>query len=374
MLAADLLIDARGPDIRHASGLTAPDAFFYLKQDNAPATVYFDAREFAVQQQRLDALKNGVQIERLEPFLEQARAMQDALNLSQRSLLAVLLERKIDVVRVPPEIGYGWVKALQDHGIIVELKDFARARRYKSEAQLQMMIAAQRVTEGAYDLVRDVLHDSVIDGTHLRYRGEILTSERMKVLLKAYFTEQGYACPDGLIVASGEQSARPHDDGSGPILAHQFIIVDLFPQNEGTGFYADMTRTFVKGKPTEKMYALYEAVREVQREMADFVQVGVRCEDVYAHTVAAFAKRGFETSPERGFMHRTGHGLGLSVHEAPSFAAACDDVLEPGMVMTVEPGLYYPGLGGARIEDVIVFHEDGRKENINQYSKDWILS
>lgn len=374
MPSADLLFDTRGPDIRRRTGLTAPDRFAYLRTADGEDTVFFDAREYDVQRRRLEEQGSSVRIERLEPYLTEARSMKDSgFSAEERTLLCVLRAKGVDVVRVSPEFGHGLAMALREGGIAVELHDFSAEGRVKTEAQIALMADAQRVTEGAYDLAVAVLRESVIADDRLLYRGETLTSEKLRAMLMMYFLERGYSCPEGMVVASGEQTACPHDDGSGPIRPNAFIILDIFPRCDATGYYADMTRTFVKGEAAPEMLRLYDAVRGVQEAMLAFAQAGIGCDAVYEATVAAFAARGFETSAERGFMHRTGHGLGLSVHEWPSLGTGFPQPLAAGMAVTVEPGLYYPGLGGARIEDVIVFHHDGRKENLTRYSKDLII-
>jgi len=152
-------------------------------------------------------------------------------------------------------------------------------------------------------------------------------------------------------------------------LPNASIIVDIFPRSEETGFFADMTRTFVKGEPSDEIIELFDAVDKVQRQVIDYIEVGIECAAVHRETVRLFKELNHETSNEKGFMHGTGHSLGLSLHEGPLLNARSEQKIEAGMVFTIEPGLYYPGLGGVRIEDVIVVHADGRKENITKFTK-----
>ncbi len=373
MSNAILLIDAHGPEIRHRTGITAPDTFTYLAKPGEKGTVYFDAREYAIQKIRLEKAGTGVAIERLEPFLDKADGMPGPLPRNKKAVLAILESNGIDTVEVSESLPFGWAKTLIDAGVTVTTRDFSRERRSKTEREIALMIDAQRVTEGAYRLVEEILHVSKVQGDAIMFNDKPLTSEYVKSEVKKYFLEKGYSNPAGIVVSSGEQAARPHDDGNGPLLANSTIIVDIFPQNDDTGYFADMTRTYCKGTPTDAMRKMYDAVRDVQNAMLDYAAVGVQCEDLYVKTVEAFAKLGYETSAEKGFMHRTGHGLGLEVHEGSSFGKGDPDSLEPGVTMTIEPGLYYPGIGGVRLEDVIVFHEDGRKENITQYPKEFII-
>lgn len=374
MTPADLLIDARGVDIRHRSGITAPDEFFYLREENGTETVFFDAREFAIQKSKLESIGSRARIEALEPYLEAAYASVKTGSVMQKTLLEILAKKGITVVRISPNLSYAWALFLKESGIDISVYDYSSERLKKSDADIQEMIKMQRITEQAFELVRSILRESTIDGDHLLYNGKTLTSEYVKSEVKKFLMDHECSCPEGIIVASGDQAACPHDEGTGPILANSTIVVDMFPVSDKTGYFADMTRTFVKGQPSAEALAIFTAVRDVQKEIADGVQLGDRGEDIYLKTVDAFKVRGYETSAEKGFMHGTGHGLGLAVHEAPNLKKGSTHVLGEGMVFTVEPGLYYPGIGGVRIEDVILFHPDGRKENINTFDTDFIIS
>lgn len=360
MNSADILLDARGPEILHRSGITAPDPFIYIYPKGGTPTVFFDAREYDVQKQKIAVLDNGVDVQRLEIF---------SGTTFQETLMNILKKFQISAVHISPSMEYRYVRMLQESNVAIDIHDYEAERDRKTEQEITVMIAAQRVNESAFQLVWNMLHESKFRGSQIVYQGEILTSELVKSKARVHLLQQGYDCPDGIIVASGEQTARPHDEGSGPLLANESIIVDIFPRSETTGFVADMTRTFVKGNPKPEVQKLFDAVIAVQKEIADSIAIGDKCSYVHTRTIVAFEKLGHPTSPEKGFMHGTGHSLGLSVHEGPRLNSSCDRTIEAGMTLTVEPGLYYPGIGGVRIEDVIVFHPDGRKENITQFNK-----
>lgn len=368
---ADLLLDSRGPEIQHRSGLTAPDPFIYLFPEGEKPMVFFEGKEYGVQQEKLKTLHNGVQIEHIEPYTE--KITDTSLPPLIATLIYILNQFAIDTVRVSPSLSYSVGHALEKAGKKVIIYNYEAEREHKTEQEIQHLIAAQRVNESAFELAWNILRSSTIDGNTVVYEGQILTSEYMKALLRKHLLDKGYECPEGIVVASGEASARPHDMGSGPILPHTCIVVDIFPRSEKTGFFADMTRTFVKGNPSPEIQALYRAVEKVQKNAAERIAVGDSCREVHAQTVKEFADAGHQTSHEQGFMHGTGHSLGLSIHEEPRFNARSSRTIEPGMVFTVEPGLYYPAIGGVRIEDVVVFHPDGRKENITHFNKPYII-
>ena len=188
------------------------------------------------------------------------------------------------------------------------------------------------------------------------YAGAPLTSERLKVAIEIACLEAG-AVSNSTIAAGGDQACDPHNRGSGPLRAHELIIVDIFPRVTATGYFGDMTRTFLRGRANEAQRSLVAAVRAAQLTALRTIRAGVTGQAVHNEVVEAFTARGYETKATRrgsvGFFHGTGHGLGLAVHEPPRVSATADYPLKLGTVVTVEPGLYYPGLGACRIEDVV---------------------
>jgi Xaa-Pro aminopeptidase len=152
------------------------------------------------------------------------------------------------------------------------------------------------------------------------------------------------------IISCGNDTALPHIIGSGPLKEHQPIVIDMFPQDETTGYFADMTRTVSKGIPDQQILDMYTAVREARRLGISRIKPGITGADVHQSVVDYFRDQGYESN-SRGFVHNLGHGVGLQVHELPTVGPA-GGVLEPGHIITVEPGLYYPGVGGVRLEDM----------------------
>jgi Xaa-Pro aminopeptidase len=151
--------------------------------------------------------------------------------------------------------------------------------------------------------------------------------------------------------------------------------VDVFPRVNETGYYGDMTRTFLRGRASEPQKALVDAVRRAQKLARKKLRPGITGKSVHKAVVSFFEKLGYETrhkaTHHEGFFHGTGHGLGLEIHEAPRVSAAGGPLRE-GNVVTIEPGLYYPGLGGCRIEDVALITADGSKM-LSDYDYNWEL-
>ena len=177
-------------------------------------------------------------------------------------------------------------------------------------------------------------------------------------------------------MAGGDQACDPHEQGAGPLQANSLLIVDIFPRDEATGYFGDMTRTYLKGSATLDQRALVSAVRSAQALALARIADGVDGRDVHEAVLNRFADAGYQTGKDgdgfRGFFHGTGHGLGLEIHEEPRVSkGSC--VLGTDMVVTVEPGLYYPGLGGCRIEDVVRVVSGG-VEMLSDHPLDWEIA
>ncbi|MGB3632737.1 MAG: M24 family metallopeptidase, partial [Rubrobacteraceae bacterium] len=179
--------------------------------------------------------------------------------------------------------------------------------------------------------------------------------------------KHGCAADAGTITAGGSQSADPHEQGHGPLRSGEPIILDIFPVSKESRYYADMTRTVVKGEPSEEVQEMYDAVLESQEAALGMIRAGVSGKDVHRKVSDILHERGYKTTVHdqekgqtltEGFFHGTGHGVGLEIHEGPRLGTT-DEKLKVGDVVTVEPGLYKHGVGGIRIEDLVVVTEDG---------------
>src|SRR4029077_3220118 len=154
----------------------------------------------------------------------------------------------------------------------------------------------------------------------------------------------------------------PHECGFGPLYADSLIILDVFPRDAKSGYFGDMTRTVLRGRASDAQRKLWDAVKAGQALALKRIKAGVDGMTIHKAIQDLFARRGFPTETRKGrrvgFFHGTGHGLGLEIHEYPRLQKV---TLKTGHVVTVEPGLYYPGLGGVRIEDVVVVTKKGHK-------------
>ncbi|MBC7366316.1 MAG: aminopeptidase P family protein [Undibacterium sp.] len=229
-------------------------------------------------------------------------------------------------------------------------------REIKTPAEIAALRGGNRCSALGIAAAERVLRDSAIRGRSLIYRGKPLTSERLKFAIESACLAAG-AVSANTIAAGGDQACDPHGRGTGPLRPNQLIIVDVFPRVSATGYHGDMTRTFLRGTASDAQRALVNAVRAAQLAALKTIRAGVTGRAVHEAVVAIFTALGYKTkhTPKgsTGFFHGTGHGLGLAVHEAPGLSTRFDTPLRRGHVVTVEPGLYYPGLGACRIEDVV---------------------
>ena len=283
-----------------------------------------------------------------------------------------LKTKKVRKIQVPDNFNLGLADALRKRGIAVESKPdpFFEERVYKSKEEVRMITQSLRHTEAAIHKLENLLRESKIVGKKISHRGQWVTSELLKKVLNVSMMENN-CVGSHTIVASGNQGCDPHNEGTGLVWANQSLIVDVFPRSGDTFYYADITRTFVKGKASSALKAQYEAVKAGQEKGIRMVAPGVNGREVHQTIMKDMESKGYKTERRNetmvGFFHGTGHGLGLDVHEPPRVNSS-DHVLKTGEVMTVEPGLYYPGVGAVRIEDLLVVTANGH-QNLTVYPK-----
>ncbi|AOS46316.1 putative peptidase [Lacunisphaera limnophila] len=229
-------------------------------------------------------------------------------------------------------------------------------REIKTAREAEHIREGNRLCSVGFTVAERILRAARIKGRTLVHRGTVLTSESLRFALETAIREQG-GDPRDTIVAGGDQACDPHERGSGPLRPHELIIIDVFPRVLKTGYFGDMTRTYLKGRPREVQRRMVATVREAQKQALRAITAGVDGREVHGLIVDHFTESGYETRHGKGgsvgFFHGTGHGLGLEVHDPGRISPAVSAPLKAGAVLTVEPGLYYPGLGGCRWEDVV---------------------
>jgi Xaa-Pro aminopeptidase len=314
----------------------------------------------------------------LEPYLQKAKERFPDRRVTSAEVILLLGEDfRQKVFLVAEDFPAGLASRLSGLGVNLQIAEGALfpEREIKSSAEAAAIRQGNRCSAAGIAAAEAVLRASKAKGGKLVYRDEVLTSERLKVAIEIACLEAG-SISSNTIAAGGDQACDPHERGSGPLRPNELIIVDVFPRVSKTGYHGDMTRTFLKGRASDAQRALVSAVREAQLAALKAIRTGVNGQHVHQQCVGVFTARGFETkhTPKGslGFFHGTGHGLGLAVHEPPRMSSAVSYELKKGSVVTVEPGLYYPGLGGCRIEDVVQV-TDARPKMLSEFHYEWEL-
>jgi len=376
------LIDAASDDANqlYLSGFTGPDPFLTLYADGEIHTLV-SGLEYG--RAKREAAADTV--ERHADYDYEYGGREDRYDM----YAAFVADKGVESVAVPPRGPVGTADALRARGIGVDVDaddTLQDVRAVKTDDEIDAIRRAQRANEAAMQTAAALFAaatpagvdeaDEYVDAAGeplppetLVYEDELLTSERVATAIETTLLEHGCAL-DETIVAGGVQAADPHDRGSGPLRANEPIIVDIFPRSKETHYHADMTRTFCVGDPEPAAREWYDLTVEALDAAVEAVKPGATGEDVHAAACAVYEDAGeptFRTDPETetGFIHSTGHGIGLDVHELPRLASGGPE-LEPGNVVTVEPGLYDPAVGGVRLEDLVVVTEDGA-ETLTDY-------
>jgi len=364
----------RSADMRHAVPLGVPDPFLYA-ETNGSRHVFASSME-ATRLRELGLFD-------VHPLEELGFDELAASGIDRRELDAQLALRAVDSLglkhaTVPDNFPVRLADRLRAGGVELEVDQevFDDRRRAKTEAQVAGMRRAQRAAEAAMDACRELLRRAEIHGDKLLLDGKQLTVERIKADMNVAFAAHD-AAADDFIVAPGAQGAVGHDMGSGPIPPHTPLVVDIFPRDNASAVYTDMTRTFVVGDVPEDVREWHRLVKHALDAALADIRAGVEGRSVFDHTCEIFEEAGEATQRTKkpgetladGFFHGLGHGVGLEVHEAPSMGRLANKKLVAGDVVTVEPGLYRAGYGGVRLEDIVLVTEDGA-ENLTDYPYD----
>ena len=364
------LVDADGgsSDQRYLSGFDAPDPFLTLYTPDG-THLLVSGLEYgrARTESRADAVSRLSEYDYRDRVRERGPAEGRA-----RTVAAFLDDRGVSRVAVPERFPLGTADGLREAGIeaAVEAGDaLGEIRAVKTDEEIERVRATQTANEAAMAAAEKLIRDADVEGGRLVRDGETLTSERVREEIEVTLLRHGCAL-DETIVACGADAADPHDRGSGPLSADESIVVDIFPRDKETGYHADMTRTFAKGDPSEEIRRWHDLTEEAMAAALDRIEAGVDGAAVHDAACDVYEDAGEPTlrsapETETGFIHSTGHGVGLDVHERPRLSFDGDE-LEAGHVVTVEPGLYDPAVGGVRIEDLVVVTEDGH-ENLTDY-------
>ena len=266
---------------------------------------------------------------------------------------------RVRAFRVSDDFPAALYVALRKLGVRLELSQgpLFPEREIKSPSEAAAIAEGNRLCSIGFAVAEKIIRDARPRGRTLIHAGAPLTSERLRFAIESAVMAEGGQAGGTTIVAGGNQACDPHDRGSGPLRPNELIIIDIFPRVTKTGYFGDMTRTYLRGRASDAQHRLVATVGAAQKAALRTISAGVDACVVHQEVVTTFNAAGFETRRTKagsvGFFHGTGHGLGLAVHEAPRISGSISMPLKKGAVVTVEPGLYYPEIGGCRIEDVV---------------------
>ena len=344
-------------DMLYATHFFAPDPFIFLEQKGRRTLVLSDLE--------IDRGRKQAKADEILPygrFESEVQGKSKKAPPYEKVLSHFLRQRGVRSALVPASFPLGYAQELSAHKIRLKTSNglFWPEREAKSEKELQLMRRALAITEKGMARGVEVLRRSKPGRARkLQWSGKTLTSEMLRAEIDAAVLRAG-GLPANTIVAGGDQACDPHERGYGPLFADSLIILDIFPRDASSGYYGDLTRTVVRGRASETQRKLWETVKAGQALALRKMKPGVDGLKLHNEIKQFFHDRGYPTEKRKGrfvgFFHGTGHGLGLEIHEYPRFQKT---IFKPGQVLTVEPGLYYPGIGGVRLEDVVVLTRTG---------------
>jgi Xaa-Pro aminopeptidase len=354
---------SRDADMRYLTHFTTSDPFVFFKKPGDLGVIIVSPMEIG----RASREASAAVMTRTQAGLPDILKTEKDQYRATAKMIAGQVGEKI---LVPPNFPIALANALSeqctvlvDHGTVMEM------RAKKSKNEILLMKNVQKVTEKAMGCAISLIKSTSVKKGILFIDKKPLTAEQVKFSMHCLLLQHGCGAVD-TIVSCGEDTAIPHIPGSGPLKSDEPIVIDLFPVEEISGYYADMTRTIVRGKPSTDILEMYDTLREAKQIGISRVKTGASGADIHLAVVDFFKDHGYESNT-RGFVHNLGHGVGLQVHELPTVGPA-GKTLASGNVITIEPGLYYPGIGGVRLEDIGVVTAKGF-ENFTVFPEDLVI-
>jgi len=352
------------PNILYRTGFLAPDPVVVVDRGGSDTVLWASALEEgrARKEASVGQVRSTAELDIPAP-----RAGGNEYDGWAALVMAVCKEHGLGAVDVDSDFPTVLADQLRHNDVDVRPRTdiYQQRRRIKTPQEIEWITAAENAGMAALQKAIDVISAADIHDGLLVHEGRKLTSADLVFTVESHLLENGCGTEDS-ICCGGPESADPHRGMSDVIRAGLPIVLDIYPFHKLSRYWGDMTRTVVRGTPPPEVMRMWDAVLEAQQAGLDTVRPGVNGRDVHFACCEAFKRHGYGSlaKPYRDidsnarFIHGTGHGLGLEIHEFPRVSEA-DVVLEVGDVITVEPGLYDPRLGGIRIEDLVVVTETG---------------
>jgi len=366
MTIAQLLISdsEHHADMLYVSKLFVPDPFIAIGLKVEGGMIWHGLLS-SLEVDRAQKKSNFDHVHLDAPWQKKASELGWIRNLASTAA-AFLKEHQVSHVNVPGNFPLMYADILRELGFIVIAQHgtLFPQRAIKSEEEIQQLSRAEMLTKQSMQQAENFLAACSIHSDHILRHPDDATykieAKDVRAVIETFLISNG-AMPSHTIVACGKEGADPHNIGSGFIYGHQPIIIDIFPRLLDSGYWGDMTRTYVKGNASHHLKKMYQAVKEGQELGLNQVAAGQNGRQIHQAILSHFDRQGFHTGvkdgQQTGFFHGTGHGVGLDIHELPGISNR-DDILLENQVVTVEPGLYYPDIGGIRLEDMVVVQKD----------------
>jgi len=366
LIVADSDHDA---NMLYATGMFVPDPFIFLRLRGKNFIVMSD-----LEMDRARRQAEHCRVLSLSRYQKQLADRHPKRTGYAHVIESILKEKRVQpLLFVPANFPLGLARELKRLKIKVKVKtDFFSEREIKSVEEVKKISAALMMAEvGMAEAMQALKSAKISRDRRLMYRGAPLTSEKLRSIIDCAILQAGGLAAH-TIVAGGKQGCDPHEAGHGQLFANELLIIDIFPRSQKTGYFGDITRTVVRGRASETARKLYDTVLRAQMLAFDKIRADVPTAEIHGAVQQFFVQQGYKTARHngrmQGFFHGTGHGLGLEIHEAPRVGSTSRGVLKSGQVVTVEPGLYYPEIGGVRIEDVALVTARAAR-NLTQFEK-----
>lgn len=357
-------------DLYYACRFLAPDPFVFLEVGGRRLLLMSDLE--------IDRARAQARVDEVRSYsVYESKARQRWARPHLADVVSLLLEDAgVAEVAVPASFPLEPADRLRERGVRVTPRPdpFFPERLVKASEEVAAIAETQRHTEAALRAALDALRESEIRGDAVYRDGRLLTVEELKKIVHRTLMERE-CIAQHTIVACGADGTDPHHEGAGAVRPHQSIVLDIFPRSSRTRYFADLTRTVVKGRASDRLRRMYDAVLAAQARGLELIADSASGLAVHTEVAQVLDRHGFPTGVvdgrHQGFFHGTGHGVGLDIHEPPRIGKV-DWRLAAGQVVTVEPGLYYSEWGAVRIEDLVVV-EAGGCRNLTTFPKTTLL-
>jgi Xaa-Pro aminopeptidase len=361
-------------DMYYATGFLAYDSFIYLNSGNDKILI----SDMELGRARKESKVDGVIPTSRYDIMDKIRKNKDADAAYCEMIIEFLQSENLRRISVPYNFPVQLADCLRKAGFeVMPVKSpFRDKREIKNENEINAIETAQRAGEKALSEALGAIRNAQIRNGALWQDNEPLTTENVRAIIEKSLLSVGCEAPD-IIIACGRGSSDPHWKGEGGLLAGEPIVIDMVPRSKKERYYSDMTRTVTRGEPDGELKDMYSAVLDSQIAAIKKIKAGVTGSEIHGIVCDLFEEHGYGTARGKsgefteGFIHSTGHGVGLDIHEGPSISENGKE-LKAGSVVTVEPGLYYRKIGGVRLEDVVVVTQKGCK-NLTMFEKNLVL-